>query len=99
MHHLCGSRTTGSLNNFSSVKIRKLFQPLGQLGSCQHVVVICSIYGCVAGIVRFAGRQDPDAVLNKWSSNISKLLDCVEKASQQIQKESMVHRVPIGNTN
>ena len=54
---------------------------------------------CGAGIVRFAGRQDPDAVLNKWASNISKLLECVEKASQQIQKESMVHRVPIGTTN
>lgn len=50
-----------------------------------------------AGIVRFAARQEPDLVLNTWASNISKLLQCVEKASQQIQKESMVHRVPIGN--
>ena len=54
---------------------------------------------CYAGVVRFAPREEPDKVLNAWAGNIGKLLDCVEKASQQIQKESMVHRVPVGVTD
>lgn len=49
-----------------------------------------------AGIVRFAKRQDPDELLNKWSNNLAKLLEVVERSCQQIQKESMVHKVPIG---
>lgn len=49
-----------------------------------------------AGIVRFALRKQPEDVLNGWANNISKLLDLVEKSCQQIQKESMVHKVPIG---
>ncbi len=38
-------------------------------------------------------------MLGGWANNIARLLDLVEKASQQIQKESMVHRVPIGVTD
>ncbi len=49
-----------------------------------------------AGVVRFQGRQKPEQVLHNWARNISKLLDLVEKSCQQIQKESMVHKVPIG---
>jgi len=49
-----------------------------------------------AGIVKFAKRQSPDELLNKWSSNLAKLLEVVERSCQQIQKESMVHKVPIG---
>ena len=52
-----------------------------------------------AGIVRFAQRREADAVLGGWAANIARLLDLVEKSSQQIQKESMVHRVPIGVTD
>jgi 26S proteasome regulatory subunit N5 len=35
-------------------------------------------------------------VLNAWSTNISKLLGLVDKATQQIQKEAMVHKVALG---
>lgn len=50
-----------------------------------------------AGLVRFQGRQKSEQVLDGWARNISKLLDLVEKSCQQIQKESMVHKVPIGS--
>ena len=43
-----------------------------------------------------AARSGPSEALNAWSGSISKLLLLVEKTCQQIQKESMVHRVPIG---
>ncbi|CAL8471167.1 g10709 [Coccomyxa elongata] len=49
-----------------------------------------------AGIVRFAARQQPATLLNGWARNIGRLLDVVEKATQNIQKESMVHKVAIG---
>lgn len=49
-----------------------------------------------AGVVRFAAPAAPAAALNAWSSNLGRLLETVEKACQQIQKESMVHKVPIG---
>ncbi|KAK9863493.1 hypothetical protein WJX84_011652 [Apatococcus fuscideae] len=49
-----------------------------------------------AGVVRFAARRQPDAVLNEWAGRISKLLEVVDRTCQQIQKESMVHKVPIG---
>jgi 26S proteasome regulatory subunit RPN5 C-terminal domain len=48
-----------------------------------------------AGVVRFSPLHGVDATLNDWAGNISKLLSKVEKATQQISKESMVHRVPI----
>ena len=41
-------------------------------------------------------RRCPSEALNSWSGNIGRLLVLVEKTCQQIQKESMVHRVPIG---
>ena len=40
--------------------------------------------------------RGPSEALNSWSGNIGRLLVLVEKTCQQIQKESMVHRVPIG---
>lgn len=63
------------------------------------IVVAAALYAKIdrpAGIVRFAKRQDPDELLNKWSNNLAKLLEVVERSCQQIQKESMVHKVPIG---
>ncbi len=63
------------------------------------MVVAAALYAKIdrpAGIVRFAKRQDPDELLNKWSNNLAKLLEVVERSCQQIQKESMVHKVPIG---
>jgi 26S proteasome regulatory subunit N5 len=49
-----------------------------------------------AGLVVVGKRQQPEDVLNGWSRNISKLLTLVEKATQQIQKEAMVHKVQLG---
>ena len=49
-----------------------------------------------AGLVRFAAPKGPEAVLNTWSRSISKLLDVVDRSCQQIQKESMIHKVAIG---
>lgn len=40
--------------------------------------------------------RSPGEALDAWSGNIGRLLVLVEKTCQQIQKESMVHRVPIG---
>ncbi|KAL4423423.1 hypothetical protein ABPG77_010001 [Micractinium sp. CCAP 211/92] len=49
-----------------------------------------------AGVIRFGRRKGPGEALDSWSGNIGRLLVLVEKTCQQIQKESMVHRVPIG---
>lgn len=49
-----------------------------------------------AGVVVIGKPQQPEDVLNGWSRNISKLLGLVEKATQQIQKEAMVHKVQLG---
>eukprot|EP00891_Asterochloris_glomerata_P006770 jgi/Astpho2/6770/e_gw1.00103.16.1_t len=51
-----------------------------------------------AGTVRFAKHPEPEQLLNSWSNNITKLLNVVNRSCQQIQKESMVHKVPIGTT-
>jgi len=62
------------------------------------MVVAAALYAKIdrpAGIVRFAKRQDPDELLNKWSNNLAKLLEVVERSCQQIQKESMVQRFPL----
>lgn len=48
-----------------------------------------------AGIVQFGAKSGPAGALNTWSNNIAKLLDLVEKTCQQIQKESMVRKVPL----
>jgi 26S proteasome regulatory subunit N5 len=48
-----------------------------------------------AGVVVIGKKQRPEDVLNSWSKNISKLLELVEKATQQIQKEAMVHKVTL----
>lgn len=49
-----------------------------------------------AGVIMIGKPQQPEDVLNGWSRNISKLLGLVEKATQQIQKEAMVHKVQLG---
>lgn len=50
-----------------------------------------------AGLVVFGKHEQPEDVLNSWSSNISNLLELVEKSCQQIQKEAMVHKVQLGS--
>lgn len=60
------------------------------------LVVVKAVHAKVdrpLGIVRFGERQVAEQLLNGWSSNISKLLELVEKSCQQIQKEVMVHKV------
>eukprot|EP00177_Eucheuma_denticulatum_P004761 GFKZ01008652.1.p1 GENE.GFKZ01008652.1~~GFKZ01008652.1.p1 ORF type:complete len:522 (-),score=92.68 GFKZ01008652.1:284-1696(-) len=44
-----------------------------------------------AKIVSFAKPQDADAILNKWSSNVTDILDIVEKACHLVHRETMVH--------
>lgn len=46
-----------------------------------------------AGIVKFAPHRNTDDILNDWSTSISKLLSKVEKATQQISKERMIHKL------
>lgn len=48
-----------------------------------------------AGIVRFGKQTSPADTLNSWSASIGKLLGLVEKTCEQIQKESMIHKVPL----
>lgn len=50
-----------------------------------------------SGLIRFSPRRTPEAVLNSWSSNISKLLGIVEKACASIQKEGMRYKIQIGS--
>ena len=49
-----------------------------------------------AGVIRFAVRKAPAELLNGWAHSIARLLEIVEKSTQNIQKESMVHKVAIG---
>ena len=48
-----------------------------------------------SGVVQFGARTNAAEALNQWSGSISKLLTLVEKTCQQIQKESMIHKVPL----
>lgn len=54
---------------------------------------ICAKIDRPAGIVKFAPNRGTDDILNDWSSNISQLLGKVEKATQQISKERMIHKI------
>jgi len=44
-----------------------------------------------AGTITFVQKQDPNAVLNSWSSDLSELLSLVEKTCHMITKEQMLH--------
>lgn len=48
-----------------------------------------------SGVVRFASPKGPEAILNTWSRSIGKLLEVLDRSCQQIQKESMVHKIAI----
>lgn len=43
--------------------------------------------------VHTRAAQEPEDLLNAWAGNISRLLDLVEKSTQQISKECMLHKV------
>lgn len=49
-----------------------------------------------AGVVTVGKKPAPEDTLNAWATNIGKLLSLVDKATQQIQKEAMVHKVQLG---
>jgi 26S proteasome regulatory subunit N5 len=49
-----------------------------------------------AGFVVFRKRAEASDILNGWSRNMAKLLDLVEKSSQQIQKDATTHKITIG---
>jgi 26S proteasome regulatory subunit N5 len=49
-----------------------------------------------AGVASFGGPKQPEQLLNNWSDNITKLLGLVEKATQQVSKECMLHKVQLG---
>lgn len=44
------------------------------------------------GIVDFTAHQNPNDLLNEWSSNISELMSLVMKTTHLINKEEMVHK-------
>jgi 26S proteasome regulatory subunit N5 len=48
-----------------------------------------------AAVICFGKQKQPEELLNNWSNNISKLLGLVEKATQQIAKESMLNKVQL----
>ncbi|KAG2447973.1 hypothetical protein HYH02_007002 [Chlamydomonas schloesseri] len=57
---------------------------------------ICAKIDRPAGVITFAAPPSPEQQLNGWAGNIAKLLDKVDKATQLIEKEAMVHKVALG---
>ncbi|KIZ02997.1 26S proteasome non-ATPase regulatory subunit 12 [Monoraphidium neglectum] len=57
---------------------------------------VCAKVDRPAGVVTIGKKKKPEDVLNAWATNIEKLLGLVDKATQQIQKEAMVHKVQLG---
>lgn len=51
------------------------------------------------GLTCSAVVQEPEELLNTWSSNIGRLLGLVEKSCQQISKECMVHKVVLSSAS
>ncbi|KAI0562978.1 Proteasome component [Gracilaria domingensis] len=51
-----------------------------------------------AKIVSFARPKDADALLNSWATNVSSLLDIVEKTCHLVHRETMVHNIEKGGT-
>lgn len=49
-----------------------------------------------AGVVSFARSQDPENVLNDWSSRLNDLMALVNKTTHLINREEMVHRHLLG---
>lgn len=56
---------------------------------------VCARIDRPAGVVEVGKRKAPEDVLNAWAGNIGKLLGLVDKATQQIQKDAMVHKVTL----
>ena len=47
------------------------------------------------GIVNFGAKAKPDEMLTKWSADISKLLDILERSSHKIHKEFQQYKVSV----
>ncbi|KAG2483012.1 hypothetical protein HYH03_018092 [Edaphochlamys debaryana] len=50
-----------------------------------------------AGVITFAAPKAPEEQLNAWAGNIARLLDLVDKSTQLIEKEAMVHKVALAS--
>lgn len=83
------------MHSLSSSRLPCPLQAEKQLAELVVAKAIAAKVDRPAGLITFGSKQRPDQVLNSWSSNISKLLDLVEKSCQQIQKEAMVHKVAL----
>lgn len=47
------------------------------------------------GIVKFGQKNNPEILLNEWSSQINQILDLLEESSHLIQKEKMLHEAKL----
>ncbi len=52
-----------------------------------------------AQIVSFAKPKDADAILNGWASNVTQLLDIVERTCHLVHRETMVHGMKVESQN
>ncbi|KAI8911773.1 hypothetical protein EDD86DRAFT_188772 [Gorgonomyces haynaldii] len=86
---------------YSRISMKKLTQLLDLPAQevedyISSLVVSKTIYARIdriSGIVSFVSKEDPNTILNKWSQNVSSLLDLIVKTSHLIQKEEMVHSI------
>ena len=92
--HLHKAQSPGSSPDHVALR-RAPVQAEDELAKLVVVKAVAAKIDRPAGVVTFGARQRPDDVLNSWSSNIDKLLGLVETSCQQIQKECMVHKVPL----
>jgi 26S proteasome regulatory subunit N5 len=51
-----------------------------------------------SGVVSFARSQDPESVLNTWSTQLNELMALVNKTTHLINREEMVHKHLLGVT-
>ncbi|GMH32467.1 hypothetical protein BSKO_00301 [Bryopsis sp. KO-2023] len=86
-----------SMTRLSQLLDLDIAQTEKQLSDLVVKKAVCAKIDRPAGVIKFGSSIKPDNTLNGWSSNISKLLNLVEKSCQQIQKESMQYKIPIGS--
>lgn len=47
------------------------------------------------GVIKFGQKNNPQTLLNNWSSQIHQIVDILEESSHLIQKERMVHEAKL----
>lgn len=94
--HTTACTTAGGLCTCSASQSTLHSQAEQQLSELVVAKAVSAKIDRPAGVVVIGKAQTPEDTLNAWSRNISKLLGLVEKATQQIQKEAMVHKVSLG---